>query len=98
MAIAYHWETFTLKQNEYGPIKSFLFRDENVVNNEMLETILSKDVFSTSWVKVDGVEYKAGLVICSAMEEDMPVFCQISDVLLVEDHFFFYKQAIYREF
>lgn len=88
MAIAYHWETFTLKQNEYGPIKSFLFRDENVVNNEMLETILSKDVFSTSWVKVDGVEYKAGLVICSAMEEDMPVFCQISDVLLVEDHFF----------
>lgn len=98
MAIAYHWETFTLKQNEYGPIKSFLFRDENVVNNEMLETILSKDVFSTSWVKLDGVEYKAGLVICSAMEEDMPVFCQISDVLLVEDHFFFYKQAIYREF
>lgn len=97
MAIAYHWETFTLKQNEYGPIKSFLFRDENVVNNEMLETILSKDVFSTSWVKVDGVEYKAGLVICSAMEEDMPVFCQISDVLLVEDQHFFLTNKLFTE-
>lgn len=97
MAIAYHWETFTLKQNEYGPIKSFLFRDENVVNNEMLETILSKDVFSTSWVKVDGVEYKAGLVICSAMEEDMPVFCQISDVLLVEDQICFWTNKLFTE-
>lgn len=46
-------------------------------------------MFSTSWFEVDGVEYKAELVICSAMEEDMPVFCQISDVLLVEDQHFF---------
>lgn len=50
MAIAFRWETFTLKQNEYGPITSFSLRDENVVNNEMLEMILSKDVFSASWL------------------------------------------------
>lgn len=66
-----------------------------MVNSEML---LSKDVFSTSWVKVDGVEYKGGLVVCSSMEEDMPVFCQIRDVLLVEDDIYFLtKKAIYRD-
>ena len=42
MAIAYHWETFTLKQKEYGPMKSFSLRDENVVNSEMCEMLLSK--------------------------------------------------------
>ena len=97
MAIAYHWETFTLKQNEYGPFKSFSLRDENVVNNEMLEMILSKVVFSTSWVKVKGEEYKAGLVICSAMEENMTVFCQIGDILLVEDHFYFLANKLFTE-
>ncbi len=56
MAVAYHWETFTLKQNQDGPIQSFSLRGENVVNNETLEMIWSIDVFSTSWVKVDGVE------------------------------------------
>lgn len=93
MAIAYHWETFTLKHNEYGPIKSFSLTDENVVNNEMLE----KKVFSASWVKVDGVEYKAGLVICSEMEEDMPVFCQITNVLLVEEHIFLLTNKLFTE-
>lgn len=68
-----------------------------MVNNEMLELILSKDVFSTSWVKVDGVEYKAGLVVCSAIEEDMPVFCQISDILLVEDHIFLLANKLFTE-
>lgn len=29
MAIAYHWETFNLKQYEYGPMKSFSLKDEN---------------------------------------------------------------------
>ncbi|KAM4531403.1 uncharacterized protein PAE49_023617 [Odontesthes bonariensis] len=97
MAIAYHWETFTLKQKEYGPMKSFSLRDENVVNSEMCEMLLSKDVFSTSWVKVDGVEYKGGLVVCSSMEEDMPVFCQIDDVLLVEDDVYFLTKKLFTE-
>ena len=95
MAIAYHWETFTLKQKEYGPIKSFSVRDENVVNNEMLE-MLPKDVFSTSWVKVDGVEYKPGLV-CTLMEEDVPVFCQTLDVLLVEDDIYLLTHKLFTE-
>lgn len=45
MAIAYHWETFTLKHNEYGPIKSLSLRDETVANIQMLEMFLWKDVF-----------------------------------------------------
>lgn len=57
-----------------------------MVNNEVFEMIASKDVFSTSWVKIDGLDYKAGLVICVAMVDDEPVFCEISDILLVESH------------
>ena len=94
MAIAFHWETVILKKDKYGPIKSFSLRDENAVNNEMLEIILSKDVFSTSWVEVDGVEYKAGLVVL-----DWTCQSYAKSMLLVEDHFFFVdKQAIHREF
>lgn len=89
MAIAYHRETINLKQNEYRPIKSFSLRDENVVNNETFEMILSKDVFSTSWVKIDCLEYKGRLFLCCMMEEHKPVFCQISDALLVDDQIFF---------
>lgn len=43
-AKAYHWETFTVKQNECGQ---------------------SKELLSTSRVKVDRLEFKAGLVVCS---------------------------------
>ena len=57
--------------------------------------LLSKDVFSTSWVKVDGVEYKGGL--CSKMEEDMPFFCQIVDILLVEDDIFLLTHKLLTE-
>ncbi|CAK6981099.1 uncharacterized protein LOC122832408 isoform X2 [Scomber scombrus] len=84
-------------KKEYGPMKSFSLSDENVVNSEMCEMLLSKDVFSTSWVKVDGVEYKGGLVVCSSMEEDMPVFCQIDDVLLVEDDVYFLTKKLFTE-
>jgi len=97
MSIAYHWESFTLKHNEFGPIKSFTLENENVVSNHILEMILSKDVFSTSWVKVDGVEYRAGLVVCSAMENEMPVFCQISDVLLVDNLIYLLVNKLFTE-
>jgi len=82
----------------FGPIKSFSIGDENVVSNQMLEMFLSKDVFSTSWVKVDGVEYRAGLVVCSAIEKEMPVFCQISDTFGWQSHLSVGKQTIHREF
>ncbi|RVE61678.1 hypothetical protein OJAV_G00174850 [Oryzias javanicus] len=95
MAIAYHWETFTLKQKEYGPIKSFLLRDENVINSQILEK--AKCVFTTSWVKVDGVEYRAGLIVCSLVEDEMPVFSQILDVLLVDDDIFLFTHKFLTE-
>lgn len=97
MAIAFHWETFNLHQKEYGPIKPFSLREENLVHNEHFEIMSSKEVFSSTWVKVNGVEYKAGLVICSTMEEDMPVFCQISDILLVEEHVYFLTNKLFTD-
>ena len=62
MAIAHPWEIFNLKQNEYGQMMTFYLRDWNVVNNEMLNMILSKDVLSTSWVRIDGLKPKMDLL------------------------------------
>lgn len=55
MAIAYDWEIFTKKQTSKGQL-NLIPSGENVINNKMLEMILSKYVFSSGWVKVDGVE------------------------------------------
>lgn len=63
----------------------------------MLDVNLSNDVFSTSWVKVDGVEYRAGLVICTAVEDDLSVFCEISDVLLVENLIYLLANKLFTE-
>ncbi|XP_032413320.1 uncharacterized protein LOC116730938 [Xiphophorus hellerii] len=97
MATAYHWETISIKENEHGPLKPFSLKDEDVVNKEMLQMISSGDVFSTSWVRVEGVEYRPGLAVCSTIQDEMPVFCQISDVLLVDNTFLLLPKQLFTE-
>lgn len=95
-AIAFHWETLPLQTKEYGPIKLFDLNNMiAVVNIHLLET--SKEVYATSWVKINGIEYRSGLVIWTAMNDDMPVFCEICDVLLVEDSVFFLTTRLLTE-
>lgn len=95
MAIAYHWETFSLKTQEYGPIKSCVVDKVGVLNMHLLE--MSKEVFSTSWVRVDGIEYKSGLVVWFGMEENIPLFCEISEVLLLDNSVIFLTTKLLTE-
>lgn len=70
------------------PIKSFSL-DERVFSSDILPILSSKDVYTTSWVKIDGVEYRAGLLFAMLWK----VKCQssqISDVLLAENHIYWH--------
>jgi len=77
MSIASNCETSPLNHAEYKPLKTF--NVDNEENSEMFAQALpaeAKDI-STNWVKISGVEYRAGLVIWSGTEQEMPVFCGI---------------------
>lgn len=86
MAIAYHWETSPLKHTEYGPIKTLILSD--IHSGEMLARFLNvsihKDIFSANWIRLNGTEHQEGLVICSSIQGDMPVFSKITKILLVD--------------
>ncbi|KAK2864168.1 hypothetical protein Q7C36_003322 [Tachysurus vachellii] len=54
-----NWETSPLNHVEYGPLKTF--NVDNEENGEMFAQALpdvAKDIFSTNWVKISGVEYR----------------------------------------
>lgn len=92
MSIAYHWETSPSNHIEYGPLKSFNVDNED--NSGMfaralhVESVL-QDIYSTNWVTISGTEYRAGLIICSEIEHEMPVFCRIKKILVVDSVIYF---------
>lgn len=91
IAIACHWETSALNNSEYGPIKAINLCDidSGEILAQFLNVSMHKDIFSTNWVKINGIEYRQGLVICSSIKDDMPVFSKITKILLVDCVIFF---------
>jgi len=87
MSIGYHWETSPLNHIEYGPLKSYIVDDAIFV--QALHAAVLKDIFSTNWVKISGTEYRTGLIICSETDDDMPGFCRIKKILLVDSVIYF---------
>lgn len=86
--IAGHWENAPFNLIEYGPLKSFSLSKEDHVA-QVLHAVDPKDIFSTNWVKMSGTEYRSGLVICTEINDEMPVFCQITKVLVVKSEIYF---------
>ena len=101
MSIACHWETSHSKCIEYGPMKSIYVDNEDygdVLARALHGESVSQDIHATNWVTISGTEYRAGLIICSEIEHEMPVFCRIEKIIvysvisflvnkLVVDHF-----------
>lgn len=94
LAIGSYWNTLELHRFERGPTKPFI--DEEYDVSEYLTTVnaLHHDVFQTSWVKVDGCEYKEGLLVCTAVEDELPVFCKIVKILFVDNDILFLVQEM----
>lgn len=77
ISIACHWETSHLKYIEYGLLKSINVNNEdygNVLDLALHVEFVSQPIHTTSWVTVSGIEYRAGLIICSEVKHEMPVF------------------------
>ena len=87
MSIACHWETSHSKCIEYGPMKSINVDNEDygdVLARALHVESVSQDIHATNWVTISGTEYRAGLIICSEIEHDMPVFCRIEKNIVVD--------------
>lgn len=84
MTIAYHWESLQLKSIDCGPVKTVKISD--LKNGDMIADTLKVDmnheVDVVSWTKYCGTEYRPGLLVCSKIEDGMPVFSQIKDLIV----------------
>lgn len=87
-AVAYHWECFSSKAVESGPVKLCLLETLEYIEEEDLEYIAAylhidsqATVRLTNWVKC-GVEYRVGLFVCTSTDENMPVFSKIISIIL----------------
>ena len=82
-AVAYHWECFSSKAVESGPVKQCLL--ETLDYTEDIAAYLHIDSQATirlsNWVKC-GAEYCVGLFVCTGTDENMPVFSKIISIIL----------------
>ncbi len=91
MTIGNHWETLSLQQKEFGPMNYFSLSDyengEDLAN--ALQITVQTDIYSTSWTKLDGTEYRPGLAICTEIKHELPVFCKITNILVLGENVYF---------
>lgn len=90
MAIAYHWDSMPFKSTDCGPVRTVQL---NVLPHgemiaEELQVDLDSEVDVTSWISHFGTEYRPGLVVCSNIEEDLPVFSEIKHIIGFDGTFF----------
>ena len=82
MATAYHWEV--LKSVASGPDKTQMLNDiengESISQHFQLD--MSSEIHFTPWVMCGGIEYHTGLVVCSNVVDEMPVFSKIVCIYL----------------
>ncbi|KAK0152196.1 hypothetical protein N1851_006428 [Merluccius polli] len=80
IAVAYHWESLSANGIESGPVKSKILTDDLI--SEHFQIDMSSDIHETTWVKHNGIEYHTGLVVCTDVVNDMPVFMKIIGIFL----------------
>ncbi|KAL2078827.1 hypothetical protein ACEWY4_006697 [Coilia grayii] len=88
--IAYHWETFAKERLVVGPGKEIPISSLSASEQLALKmnVSLTSSIFSVKWVKSYGIEYRADLVICSEVVDEMPVFQQIKVIVVKDDSIF----------
>ncbi|XP_026061788.1 uncharacterized protein LOC113045572 isoform X2 [Carassius auratus] len=99
LAIAYHWESCTIRGIESGPVSNELLSDlENSdFISEQLQIDISSEVMVTPWVKCQGIEYRSGLVVFLEFVDDAPVFGKIVKIF-IKDGIYFLVSCMESEF
>lgn len=97
MSIACLWETSLSKCTVYGPMKSINVDNENFCN-ELAQGLhverASQDIHATNWVIISGTEYRPGLIICTQIEHEMPVFLRIEKIIVVDSIICFFGKRL----
>lgn len=85
--MALHWESFSLSRVTIGPGKMIPITDlqEGPEIAGKLNVAISDNVLLVKWVKHYGTEYRPGLVVCVEINEEMPVFCKISTIIVKDE-------------
>lgn len=90
IAVAYHWESLSAKGIECGPVKLKILTD--VENGDLIsehfQINMSSEISVTTWVKHNGTEYHIGLVVCTDVVDEMPVFNKIACIFLKNEVYF----------
>lgn len=91
LLIAGHWDTLPANKVEYGPLKSISLDKDDDDGDDFADfhNVDPKDMFSANWVKISGTEYRTGLIVCSEFKEELPVFCKISKILVINSVIYF---------
>ena len=91
MAVAYHWESMPFKRIETGPVKTISLDElcHGEVIAEELQVDVDCDMDVTSWLTCFGTEYRPGLLVCSHMDDGLPVFSRIEHIVLFNGDYFF---------
>lgn len=99
MAIGSHWETLSLQRKEFGPMNFFSLNDcENGEDlARALQVTVQADIYSTRWVKLDGTEYRPGLVICTNIKNELPFFSKITNILVLGEKVYFLVDKLVTE-
>lgn len=90
MTIAHHWESEPLKSIACGPTKTVTVGDlkNGDVISDSLHVGINCEIDVVSWITCYGTEYCPGLLVCSKVEDGIPVFSQINDIVMFSGKYF----------
>lgn len=90
MTIAYHWASEPLKSITCGPTKSVTVGD--LKNGDLIADSLHIDINCVidvvSWITSYGTEYRPGLLVCAKVEEGIPIFSEINEIVSFAGEYF----------
>lgn len=89
LLLGHHWDTLTFQRKEYGPMSLYHFEESGVVDELVMSLSIPQHVSCTNWVKIDGTEYRIGLIVCNEIQHKLPVFSRITQILLMRDSMYF---------
>ncbi len=94
--MAYIWQTFDPNAMKFGPGKMVPL-NEMEVGTEMagkLNVSTWTKVLNVKWVKHCGNTYRSGLAVCVQVQNDMPVFHVIQNIVIKDEHILLITTAL----
>ncbi|KAI7802499.1 hypothetical protein IRJ41_011736, partial [Triplophysa rosa] len=69
--------------------------------DELLSSLkipVQENVYCTNWVKIDGIEYRVGLLVCNNLKHELHVFSKIAQILVIGECIAFIVNELVTEY